>query len=84
MRPAFRIYLLAASARKRAKTSPKCYGDVMTARSRHFPDDEALLPLIKGRVEEGRATGIVLGVLDANGTRRILAYVDAVCGQGGS
>ncbi len=56
----------------------------MTARRRHFPDDGALLPLIKGRVEEGRATGIVLGVLDANGTRRILAYVDAVCGQGGS
>jgi hypothetical protein len=56
----------------------------MTARSRHFPDDEALLPLIKGRVEEGRATGIVLGVLDANGTLRILTDVHAVCGQGGS
>jgi D-alanyl-D-alanine-carboxypeptidase/D-alanyl-D-alanine-endopeptidase len=48
----------------------------VTARSLHFPDDQALLALIKGRVEEGRATGIVLGVLDSDGTRRIVAYGD--------
>ena len=39
-------------------------------------DDDALLALIKGRVDEGRATGIVAGVLDADGTRRIVAYGD--------
>jgi D-alanyl-D-alanine-carboxypeptidase/D-alanyl-D-alanine-endopeptidase len=44
--------------------------------SQHFPDDETLLALIKGRVEEGRATGIVLGVLDADATRRIVSYGD--------
>jgi D-alanyl-D-alanine-carboxypeptidase/D-alanyl-D-alanine-endopeptidase len=45
-------------------------------RSHHFPDDQALSALIKGRVEEGRATGIVLGVLDADGSQRIVAYGD--------
>jgi serine-type D-Ala-D-Ala carboxypeptidase/endopeptidase len=45
--------------------------------SHHFPDDDTLSAVIKGRVEEGRATGIVLGVLDADGTRRIVAYGDS-------
>ena len=48
----------------------------MNAGTLHFPDDQALLALIKHRVEEGGATGIVLGVLDADGTRRIVAYGD--------
>jgi hypothetical protein len=38
----------------------------MMATKLHFPDDQALLALIRGRVEEGRATGIVLGVLEAD------------------
>ncbi len=45
-------------------------------RAQHFPDDAHLLELIQSRVEEGRATGIVLGVLEADGTRRIVAYGD--------
>ena len=48
----------------------------MTATMRYFADDQALLALIRGRVEEGRATGLVLGVLEADGTRRIVAYGD--------
>jgi D-alanyl-D-alanine-carboxypeptidase/D-alanyl-D-alanine-endopeptidase len=48
----------------------------MTATKLHFPDDQALLALIRGRVEEGRATGIVLGILEADGTRRIVAHGD--------
>jgi hypothetical protein len=46
----------------------------VTETNLQFPEDQALLALIKGRVEEARATGIVLGVLDADGTRRIVAY----------
>jgi D-alanyl-D-alanine-carboxypeptidase/D-alanyl-D-alanine-endopeptidase len=45
--------------------------------SHHFPDDDALLAVIKDRVEEGRSTGIVLGVLDVDGTRRVVAYGDS-------
>lgn len=49
----------------------------VAAAPRHFPSDDSLLALIRGRVEEGRATGIVLGVLEADGTRRVVAYGDA-------
>jgi len=41
-----------------------------------FPPDADLLALIQGRVEEGRATGIVLGVTEADGTHRIVAFGD--------
>jgi serine-type D-Ala-D-Ala carboxypeptidase/endopeptidase len=43
----------------------------------HFPTDAELLELIRTRVDEGRATGIVVGVVEADGTRRIQAYGDA-------
>jgi serine-type D-Ala-D-Ala carboxypeptidase/endopeptidase len=39
-----------------------------------FPDDRALLDLITTRVRARRATGIVLGVMDADGTSRIVSY----------
>lgn len=42
-----------------------------------FPDDAALLALIKARVDEGRAVGIVLGVIDADGATRVVSYGDA-------
>lgn len=45
-------------------------------RHSQFPDDQTLLTLIKDRVAEGRATGIVLGVIDPDGTRRIVAHGD--------
>lgn len=41
-----------------------------------FPDDAALLALIKARVDDGRAAGIVLGVMDADGSTRVVAYGD--------
>ena len=41
-----------------------------------FPDDAALLEILKSRVEDGRATGLVLGVLEADGATRIVAYGD--------
>jgi serine-type D-Ala-D-Ala carboxypeptidase/endopeptidase len=43
----------------------------------HFPDAQALLQLITGHVEQGRATGIVLGVIDADGTQSVVADGDS-------
>ena len=39
--------------------------------------DEDLTALIRSRVQEGRGGGIVLGVLEADGTTRIVSYGDA-------
>ncbi|MBT5875323.1 MAG: serine hydrolase, partial [Candidatus Latescibacteria bacterium] len=47
---------------------------VANAEAQHFPPNADLLELIRTRVEEGRATGIVVGVLEADGTRRIQAF----------
>ena len=43
------------------------------AQTRVFPDDAKLLELIKSRVDDGRATGLVLGVMDADGSTRIVS-----------
>lgn len=48
-----------------------------TPEAQQFPDDSHLLQIIKTRVEEQRATGIVLGVLEADGRRRVVAFGDA-------
>jgi CubicO group peptidase (beta-lactamase class C family) len=45
--------------------------------AQHFPSDARVDSLIHGRVDEGRATGIVLGLLESDGSRRIFAYGDA-------
>ncbi len=47
---------------------------VTSAGAQHFPPTANLLELIQTRVKEGRATGIVVGVLEANGTRNIQAF----------
>jgi serine-type D-Ala-D-Ala carboxypeptidase/endopeptidase len=41
-----------------------------------FPPDADLLAMIKARVDDGRASGIVLGVMDENGKTRVVAYGD--------
>lgn len=46
------------------------------AHAQHFPDEAALRELIATRVDEGRAVGIVLGVVEADGTRRIVSHGD--------
>ena len=45
--------------------------------AQHFPSDQDLTALIRSRVEEDRAVGIVLGVMEADGSTRIVAYGDA-------
>ena len=41
-----------------------------------FPSDSAVLALIRQRVEEGRSAGIVIGLLEPDGKRRIIAHGD--------
>ncbi len=41
-----------------------------------FPDDAALLATIRKGVEDKRAAGLVLGVMDKDGTTRVVAYGD--------
>lgn len=45
--------------------------------AQHFPSDEALTGLIRSRVEEGRGVGIVLGVMEADGSTRVVSYGSA-------
>ena len=45
--------------------------------AQHFPSDEDLTALIKSHVEEDRAVGIVLGVMEADGSTRIVSYGEA-------
>lgn len=45
--------------------------------AQYFPSDAELTELITSRVDEGRGVGIVLGVLEANGSTRVVAYGDA-------
>lgn len=42
-----------------------------------FPDDATLLATIKNGVEDGRAAGIVLGVMDKDRSTRVVAYGDS-------
>lgn len=39
-----------------------------------FPADADILAMLKARVEDGRATGLVLGVMEADGSTRIVSY----------
>jgi CubicO group peptidase (beta-lactamase class C family) len=48
-----------------------------TVAGQHFPSDAKLIELIQSRMEEGRAIGIVVGVLEADGSTRVVAYGDA-------
>ena len=41
-----------------------------------FPSDSAIASLIRQRVDERRSKGIVIGLLEPNGTRRIVAHGD--------
>jgi len=44
------------------------------AMAQTFPDDAALRQMLQASIEDGRATGLVLGVIEADGSRRIVAY----------
>jgi D-alanyl-D-alanine-carboxypeptidase/D-alanyl-D-alanine-endopeptidase len=46
----------------------------VTARVDKFPSDSSLRALLQEMVGSGRATGIVVGLVDADGSRRIISY----------
>lgn len=46
-----------------------------------FPPDSVVRDILKQRVREGRSAGIVVGLLDADGSRRIVAWGDPGPGQ---
>src|SRR5450432_2640273 len=46
-----------------------------------FPSDSAVLAIIRKRVEERRSAGIVVGMLDADGGTRIVAFGDPGAGK---
>lgn len=50
------------------------------AQTHAFPDDAKLLEILKTTVDDGRATGLVLGVMEADGSIRVVAYGDAGAG----
>jgi D-alanyl-D-alanine-carboxypeptidase/D-alanyl-D-alanine-endopeptidase len=41
-----------------------------------FPSDSVILAILQERVEEGRSAGMVVGLLEADGATRVLAYGD--------
>ena len=49
--------------------------------ARALPADAEILSIIKQRVDDKRSAGIVIGVLDANGRTRVVAYGDPGPGQ---
>ncbi|HEX8830162.1 MAG TPA: serine hydrolase domain-containing protein, partial [Longimicrobium sp.] len=51
------------------------------AGSATFPPDSAVLALLKQRVADGRSAGIVVGLLQPDGSTRILAWGDPGPGQ---
>jgi D-alanyl-D-alanine-carboxypeptidase/D-alanyl-D-alanine-endopeptidase len=51
------------------------------APTRTFPPDSAVLAILTQRVEEKRSAGIVVGMVDANGRTRVVAFGDPGPGQ---
>lgn len=47
------------------------------APARHFPSDAELRPMLRYLVEDGQAQGVVLGLLESDGTTRILFHGSA-------
>ena len=66
---------------------PRLYAQQQTgisataAHSRVIASDADILALIKQRVDEKRSAGIVIGVIDADGRSRVVAYGDPGPGQ---
>lgn len=47
------------------------------SRAQHFPPDEEVALALRYLVEDGKANGIVVGFLEADGTTRIVSYGDS-------
>ncbi|MGA9837276.1 MAG: serine hydrolase [Gemmatimonadaceae bacterium] len=71
--------LLVAAAS--APSSPAPSRPITAAAAAPLPPDSVVLAIIRQRVAEKRSTGIVIGLLDADGTTRIVAFGDPGPGQ---
>ena len=49
----------------------------VTARGQHFPEDKDLELMLRYLVEDGKTTGIVVGLLEADGSTRVVSYGSA-------
>ena len=52
------------------------------AASAQFPSDSVIRAVLRDRVDNGRSAGIVLGLLDADGRTRVIAYNEHKHGEG--
>lgn len=57
-------------------TSPPAAAQQRSPGASAFPPDSAVLAILKERVEQGRSTGLVVGMLEPDGRRRIVAWGD--------
>ena len=57
------------------------YTQQPSAPARVFPSDSVVLAIIKQHIEERRSAGIAVGMLDADGRSRIVAFGDPGPGQ---
>lgn len=48
-----------------------------SATAQHFPSDGEIESVIRTRIEEGRAVGMVIGVMEADGSTRIVSFGEA-------
>jgi CubicO group peptidase (beta-lactamase class C family) len=81
LRPARRAFLGLCAVVALA-LAPVCVAGQAPASDRSaFPADSAVLAILRERVEEGRTAGIVVGMLDADGSTRIVAWGDPGPGQ---
>ena len=55
--------------------------NVASASARNFPTDSAVLAIIRQRVDDKRSAGIVVGMLEADGRTRVVAFGDPGPGQ---
>jgi serine-type D-Ala-D-Ala carboxypeptidase/endopeptidase len=70
--------LVAASP---APVAPLAHRHAVRIAAAPFPPDSAVLAIIRQRVEEKRSAGIVVGLLDPDGSTRVVAYGDPGPGQ---
>jgi serine-type D-Ala-D-Ala carboxypeptidase/endopeptidase len=75
------IALAVALALPAARAQQQAGGSVSATGRRAFLADTELLSIIKQRVDEKRSAGIVVGLVDADGRTRVIAYGDPGPGQ---
>ncbi len=79
--PALGLAFVALAAPATPGTVRAQQASATTADARALPSDSAVLAIITQRVKEKRSAGVVIGLLDADGATRVIAYGDPGPGQ---